>query len=97
METIQIETNVVVVNNEPDFVADTHENVSANFVILCEDNMTSLPKNIYEYKSQCHQSPFEAPLADSNKLLPPSSKATHHVPYIHKCSLEDSSYYLHKE
>ena len=51
METIQIETNVVVVNNEPDFVADTHENVSANFVILCEDNMTSLPKNIYENKA----------------------------------------------
>lgn len=51
METIEIlDNHVIVAENEPDFVQNTNEEVSANYIILCEETDNSvLQKNIYEY------------------------------------------------
>ena len=51
METIQELENIVIVSNETDFIANCSEKISANFIVLCEDNFESaLEKNIYEYE-----------------------------------------------
>lgn len=42
--------NYIVVDKEPEFIAEDDEEISANYFILCEKSRSSnLPKNIYEY------------------------------------------------
>lgn len=43
--------NYIVVDKEPEFIAEDDEDISAKFFVLCEKSRTSnLPKNIYEYE-----------------------------------------------
>ena len=51
MEMIETESNVVVLNEQPEFSAAEQENVSASFFVLCEENDASqFSQNIYDYK-----------------------------------------------
>ena len=51
MEMVETETNIVVLNEQPEFSASSEEEVSANYFILCEENAeTALSKNVYDFK-----------------------------------------------
>ncbi len=51
MEMIETESNVVVLNEQPEFSTAEQENVSASFFVLCEENDDSnFSQNIYDYK-----------------------------------------------
>ena len=51
MEEIEELDNYIVVDEEPEFVAEAEEDISATFFILCENSsQENLVKNIYEYE-----------------------------------------------
>lgn len=52
MEVIEEELeNYIVIDEEPEFVAEAEENISATYFILCENSQNqNLVKNIYEYE-----------------------------------------------
>ena len=51
MEEIEELGNYIVVDEEPEFVAEAEEDISATFFILCENSsQENLVKNIYEYE-----------------------------------------------
>lgn len=51
MEMYEELDNYIVIDEEPEFMAETEEEISATYFILCESsNGQVLPKNIYEYE-----------------------------------------------
>lgn len=51
MEMVETLNNVVVLNEQPEFVAMSRDDISANFFILCENNSNgTILKDIHEYK-----------------------------------------------
>lgn len=45
MEILETESNVVVLNAQPEFTAKTKEKINADYFILCEENVAVDPKN----------------------------------------------------
>ena len=51
MEMIETESNVVVLNEQPEFSAAEQEDVSASYFVLCEDGESSqFGQNVYDFK-----------------------------------------------
>lgn len=79
MEMIETESNVVVLNEQPEFSAAEQENVSASYFVLCEENDNSLfGQNVYEYQ------------VAGMSLLNWVTRACDSAPVILKVSPEDS-------
>ncbi len=51
METLtETISSVIVVNDEPEFIADSQEKIDANTIILCEEKTFGGDRNIFEYE-----------------------------------------------